>query len=61
MVQGSKGYIAQICEVHLQFGNSTKNGRLTLFLVNSTLIYILFSLETTFIVKESANYTAQRV
>ena len=23
MFQGPKGYIAQICEVHLQYGNST--------------------------------------
>ena len=44
MFQGPKGYIAQICEVHLQYGNSTTKWPFTLFLVNSTLIYILFSL-----------------
>ena len=37
MFQGPKGYIAQICEVQ-------QNDRYTLFLVNSPLIYILFSL-----------------
>ena len=42
MFQGPKGYIAQICEVHLQYGN--KMSVLHFFLVNSTLIYILFSL-----------------
>ena len=31
MFQGPKGYIAQICEVHLQYENSTTNGRFTLF------------------------------
>ena len=31
MFQGPKGYIVQICEVHLQYGNSTKNGCFTLF------------------------------
>ena len=45
MFHGPKGYIAQICEVHLQYGNSTTNWPFyTFFLVNSTLIYILFSL-----------------
>ena len=45
MFQGPKGYIAQKCEVHLQYGNSTtKWPFLTFFLVNSTLIYILLSL-----------------
>ena len=44
MFQGPKGYIAQICEVYLQYGNSTTQWPITLFLVNSTLIYILFSL-----------------
>ena len=42
--QGPKGYLPQMCEVHLQYGNSTKNGPFTLFSTNSTLIYILFSL-----------------
>ena len=44
--QGPKGYIAQICEVHLPCSMETgqQNGRFTLFLVNSPLIYILFSL-----------------
>ena len=42
MFQGPKGYIAQISEVHLQYGN--KIAVLHFFLVNSTLIYILFSL-----------------
>jgi len=31
MFQGPKGYIAQICEVHLQYGNSTTKGRFTFF------------------------------
>jgi len=31
MFQGPKDYIAQICEVHLQYGNSSKNGRFTVF------------------------------
>ena len=45
MFQDPKGYIAQICEVHLQYGNSTKKmAVLHFFLANSTLIYILFSL-----------------
>ena len=45
MFQGPKGYIEQICEVHLQYGNSTSKWPFyTFFLVNSTLKYILFSL-----------------
>ena len=34
MFQGPKGYIAKMCEVHPQYGNSTTKwpGRLTLFL-----------------------------
>jgi len=46
--QGPKGYIVQICEVHLQYGNSTtKMAVLHFFLVNSSLyIYILFSMVT---------------
>ena len=48
MFQGPKGYIAQICEVHLQKGNSTTKWPFyTFFLENSTLIYILFSLVKT--------------
>ena len=31
MFQGPKGYLAQICEIHLQYGNSTTNGCFTLF------------------------------
>ena len=42
MFQGPKGYIAQICKVRLQYGN--KKAVLHVFLVNSPLIYILFSL-----------------
>ena len=43
MFQGPKGYIAQICEVHLQYGNSNKMAILHFFLVKFTLIYILFA------------------
>ena len=43
MFQGPKGYIAQICEVHLQYDNSTAKWPFYTF-SNSTLIYILFSL-----------------
>ena len=33
-----KGYITQMCELHLQYGNRTTiNGGFTLFLPNSTL------------------------
>ena len=39
MFQGPKGFIAQICEVHLQYGNSTKNGRFTLFFSKFPIIY----------------------
>ena len=39
--QGQKGYIAQICEVWKQYN---KMAVLHFFLVNFTLIYILFSL-----------------
>ena len=42
MFQGPKGYIAQICEVHLEYGN--KMAVLHFFLVNCPLIYIQFSL-----------------
>ena len=46
MFQGPKGYIAQICEVHLQYGNSTnkQNGRFTLFSskFHSNIYSILF-------------------
>ena len=45
MFQGPKGYIAQICEVHME--TVQQNGRFTRFPSNSTLIYILFSLYTT--------------
>ena len=39
--------LSQICEVHLQYGNSkNKMAVLHFFLVNSPLIYILFSLTT---------------
>ena len=45
MFQGPKDYVAQICEVHLQYGNSTTKWPFyTFFLVNSPLLYILFSL-----------------
>ena len=45
MFQGPKGYMAQICEVHLQYENSTTKWPFyTFFLLNSTLIYIPFSL-----------------
>ena len=40
MFQGPKGYIAKICEVQ----QYNKMAVLHFFLVNSTLIYILFSL-----------------
>ena len=42
--QGPTGYVAQMCEVHSCSMETVKqNGRFTLFLVNSTLIYsILF-------------------
>ena len=44
MFQSPKGYIAQICEVHLQYGNSTKNGRFSLFSskFHSNIYSILF-------------------
>ena len=43
--QGPIAYIAQICKVHLQYGNSTTKWPFyTFFLVNFPLIYILFSL-----------------
>ena len=44
MYQGPKGYIAKICEVHLQYGNSTTNGRFTLFSskFHSNIYSILF-------------------
>ena len=49
MFQGPKGYIAQICKVHLQYGNSTTKWPFyTSFLVNSPQIYILFSLHFIF-------------
>ena len=44
MFQGPKGYIAKICEVHLQNGNSTTKWPFYTFLVNSPLLYNLFSL-----------------
>ena len=50
MFQGPIGYIAQICEVHLQYGNMyNKMAVLHFCRVNSTLIYILFSLLNTLI------------
>ena len=53
MFQGPIGYMAQICECTPQYTCSMEtvqqNGRFTLFLVNSTLIYILFSLATQYI------------
>ena len=45
--QGPKDYIAQICEVHLQavvWKQYNKMAVLHFFRVNTTLIYILFSL-----------------
>jgi len=44
-VQGPKGYIAQICEVDCSTETVQQNCRFNLFLVNSTLIYILFTLQ----------------
>ena len=39
MFQGPKDYIAQMCEVHLQYGNSTTKWPFySFFRVNSTLI-----------------------
>ena len=62
MFQGPKGYIVQICEVHLQYGNSTTKWPFyTFFLLNSSL-YILFSMGISFcrkskiIVKRKPNY-----
>ena len=41
--QGPKGYTAQMCEVHLQYGNSTTKWPFyTFFRVNSTLCKIYF-------------------
>ena len=48
MFQGPKGYIAKICEVHLRpavWKQYNKMVVLQFFLVNSILIYILFSLD----------------
>ena len=66
MFQGPKGYIAQICEIHLQYGNSTTKWPFyTFFLVNSPLIYILFSMSVNskldimlnfFLMSESNNF-----
>ena len=44
MFPGPKGYIAKICEVHLQYGNRTTNGRFTLFSskFHSNVYFILF-------------------
>ena len=47
MLYGPKGYTALICEVRLStcsMETVQQNGCYTLFLVNSTLKYILFSL-----------------
>ena len=45
MFQGPKGYIAQIyVKYTCSMEKLQQNGRFTLFLVNSTLIYILFSM-----------------
>ena len=42
MFQCPKGYIAKMCEVHPQYGNSTtKWPSYTFFRVNSTLIYFI--------------------
>jgi len=44
MFQGPKGYIAQICEVHLQYETVQQNGRFTLFSskFHSNICLILF-------------------
>ena len=44
MFQGPKGYIALICEVPAVWKQYYKMAVIHFFLVNSTLIYILFSL-----------------
>ena len=48
MFQGPTGYIAQICEVHLQYGNSTTKWPFTLFSSEflSNIYSILFDSNT---------------
>ena len=48
MFRGPKGYIAQICEVHLQYGNSTTKWPFTLFSSKfpSNIYSILFDSST---------------
>ena len=44
MFPGPKGYIEQMCEVHLQYGNSTTKWPFySFFRVNSTL-FVIYSL-----------------
>ena len=44
MFQGPKGYIGQICEVHLQYGNSTTKWPFYTFFPVKSSLYILFSM-----------------
>ena len=43
MFQGPKGYIAPMCEVHLQYGNSTTKWRFYSFFDLISLYAYLFS------------------
>ena len=43
MFQGPKGYIAPMCEVHLQYGNSTTKWRFYTFFDLISLYAYLFS------------------
>ena len=48
MFQGPKGYIAQMCEVHLQFGNNTTKWVFyTFFRLNSSLYFSILFVCTT--------------
>ena len=44
MFQGPKGYIAQMCEVHLQYGNRTTKRRFYTFFESIPLYTLLYSL-----------------
>ena len=55
MFQGPKGYIAQLCEVHLQYGNSTTKWPFYTFL-HSNIYSILFGKNEPYLLKVLLEY-----
>ena len=55
MFQGPKGYIAQLCEVHLQYGNSTTKWPFSTFF-HSNIYSIFFGKNEPYLLKVLLEY-----